>query len=289
VDGDGLNDTFTITVATTVTDPNELMVYFKTADRWSNPSVSDPDAMAAFRVWPVEITISGGTATIVGRAWLVGLPVLQEGTSSPVDPSTASNMATHLDVYRLSIDPTGTSTANSQGVFFWDTGPGPNCYCAVSTTSPANSAYDPAAEAYALARVGIHDAENGLIVAGEAAYNSSTGLWVEQGLSQCREPDRVQLRVQWGQALVRSHMEHHLQLMVARLAMAEMGRRICACESANRELHEWQFDISRSGGMNEEQFAVSLNDLDNPFGTRRGHVWVWKEVTRRAVVRGFSA
>lgn len=78
------------------------------------------------------------------------------------------------------------------------------------------------------------------------------------------------------------------QTVVARLAAAELARPICGCESANRELARWQFDLARSGGANDEVYgAVSAGDLDNPLGTRRGHIAAWRFIRQRQDVRGF--
>lgn len=63
------------------------------------------------------------------------------------------------------------------------------------------------------------------------------------------------------------------------MAAAEMPRKICACDESNRELHRWQFDVARSAGANDEAYgAVSDIDINNPFGTRRGQIYAWKEV-----------
>jgi len=292
-DGDGLNDTFEISFATTVTDPEEIAIYFEAADRWDDPATTDVDAMEVYRVRPVRVTIAGGTATVRGRAWLIVKPTLYEGAQSAdgLDPSVVGSLATNLDAYRLWYDPSGVVADESQAVMLWDTNPG-DCggCCCDAATLPASSSGDPAAEAYAVARAGISDSDNGLVVPAEATYNATTGIWCETGPSACREPDRVKLRVLSGVPLKGCQVDDRMRLVVARMAMADMAKPICACESANRELHTWQFDVSRTGGANDEQFgAVSEKDLGNPFGTRRGHIFAWREVERLAIVRGFSA
>jgi len=74
-------------------------------------------------------------------------------------------------------------------------------------------------------------------------------------------------------------MDRKFQVAVARMAAAELARPICACDEANRELYRWQFDLARTGGANDESYgAVSATDLDNPFGTRRGHVYAWRMI-----------
>lgn len=77
------------------------------------------------------------------------------------------------------------------------------------------------------------------------------------------------------------------QPTVARLAAAEISGQPCACDSANHWLHHWQFDISRVKG-GEEEFAFKEAAMNNPFGTRRGHVSAWLAIRESIQPRGFS-
>jgi hypothetical protein len=84
-------------------------------------------------------------------------------------------------------------------------------------------------------------------------------------------------------------MDKRYQVVVARMAAAELARPICACDVANRELYRWQFDLARTSGANDEGYgAVSATDLDNPFGTRRGHVYAWRFVKESRKLVGYS-
>ena len=58
-DGDGLLDTFTATIATTVTDPSQLALYFAATDRLDAASVGE-----RWRITPVSVNITGGVAVI---------------------------------------------------------------------------------------------------------------------------------------------------------------------------------------------------------------------------------
>ncbi len=85
-------------------------------------------------------------------------------------------------------------------------------------------------------------------------------------------------------------MQEPFRTVVARLAAAELARPICGCEDASRELFRWQFDLARSSGSGDEQYgAVSAADLDNPLGTRRGHVAAWRFIRQRQRYQGFLA
>ena len=114
LDSDSLDETFTVSIATTVTDPEQIAVYFTAADRYDGTGVSE-----RWRVRPVDVSISGGTVTITGRAWTIVRPVLYQGVArTAIDPDTAGNFVSQLAVYRRSVDTT------QQGEFIWETAPG---------------------------------------------------------------------------------------------------------------------------------------------------------------------
>lgn len=75
--------------------------------------------------------------------------------------------------------------------------------------------------------------------------------------------------------------------VVARLAAANMARPICACSAANRELFNWQFDLSTVGAS--DVLYQTPADAENPFGSRRGQVHAWRFVQDNAVKTGFIA
>jgi len=289
-DGDGVSDTFTLTAPTSVTDPEEIAVYFTAADRWDGSAAGD-----SWRVQPIQVSIAGGVATIVGRAWLITKPVHYEAIGAgPLDPSVVGILATILGVYRLWYDPNGIVTDESQGVLIWETAPCHGWWCCCSacstiTTTPASSSQDPAAEARAVARVGIRDARMGLVAPGESVMDAGTGIWRELCDVNCSgEPDRFRVRYLSGIALENHQMSKFWQTLTARMAAAELARPLCTCDKANRELYTWQFDLSRSRGANDEQFIIGMEDVRNPFGTRRGHVFAFKTVSRLALGQGIA-
>ena len=79
--GDGYTDTFTITFSTTVTNPDELGVYFKQADRNEVGTIGN-QISERFRIAPVNIRIASGTATIKGPAWVMVRPLYYEGVTA---------------------------------------------------------------------------------------------------------------------------------------------------------------------------------------------------------------
>lgn len=276
-DGDGLDETFTATIATAQTDPAKIAVYFAAANRLDGEAVSE-----RWRIQPVSVSISSGIATIKGRSWLLVKPLLYEGVATDgLDPDTASNFVTAVEVYTRTTDPAGTTTATSQAMLIWETAPWPGWACCGSGDGFGSSSLDPAALAYAVARAGIRDSRLGLVAPAQAGYNATDGVWAVSSWSLCRPPDRVTVRYYAGYPLTDGQMNRDWQTIVARLAAAELNTRICACNDAHRELFRWQFDPS-----NGEDASISLNDLDNPLGTRYGHIYAWRRIRDLRIMRG---
>ena len=295
-DGDGIEDTFSVTAATSLTDTSQIAVYFSSGDRfsgWGATAALSP----RWRLLPIQATISGGNVTVRGPKQLCVRPVLYEGItnvgSSGLAPDLTANFVTTLDIYQRYTGIDGTTVATSQAVLTWETRPchGWWCCCAGCATDPySGSPYDPAAVAQAVARVGIRDARTGLLTPAEAAYNTTTGIWSALTTTACDWPDRVTLRYLAGYPLGSDgQMQEPYRTIVARMAAAELAMLLPGCETSNRELWRWQFDLARSGGANDEQYgAVSAADLANPFGTRRGQVAAWNAVTNLRMTPGLS-
>lgn len=300
-DGDGVTDTFTATAPTTVTDAGEIAVYVSAADRFDGAGFS-ADVGEHWRIAPVTARISGGVVTVTGPSWLCARPVLYEGfatTSTGLEPATVGNYVRTVDLYRRYTDENGTTATTSQAMIVWETRPCHGWHCCCGGCGNVSSAFsgspfDPAATAVAVARVALRDAEHGVVGLAEAAYNAATGVWSAYNWSLCDVPDRATVRTLAGYPLGADHqMDPFWQLVVARLAAAELARPLAACGetgTANRELGRWQFDLARSSGANDEAYgAVSASDLDNPLGTRRGHVQAWRIIKQRQQLRGFLA
>lgn len=280
LDGDEVKESWTASIATTVTDTAQIAAYFVAADRWDGSGVGDQ-----WRIRPITVSISGGTATITGRRWLLVRPVLYEGlavTSTDLDATTDANFASTIAIYQRT---TGTA---DQATLIYDTWPGwwGGGYCCGS--SPGNSSTDPAAIATATARMAISDSRRGIVRYGAATYDATTATWYADGGGTCWPPQRMTISYLAGVPLVNGQMDPKWATIVARLAAAELARPICACESANRELYRWQVDLARTGGNNDEQFgAISAADLDNPLGgTRRGHIYAWRQIEHLRITRG---
>jgi len=282
--GTGFDDTFTIgPIATTVTDPDEIAVYFSTTDRWE-----DADDTDRWRIQPVQVTIAGGNVTITGRRWLIVKPILyQAPTLNALDATNAANFVTTLDVYQRATNGNGNSVTTAQATLIYessDCGGWGAGYCAGAAGST-----DPGTVGEVIARAGIRDSVLGLITPAAAVYNASTGLWSSASCSTCyADPDRVRLRYLAGYPLERGQMAKHMQQIVTVFAAAELKRRICACREVNERLHDLQMDMALEATQTE-RYTRSQRDMDNPFGTRLGHIQAWKKAQDHLLRRGYSA
>jgi hypothetical protein len=281
---DGLIDTFTATIATTVTDTSQITAYFASADRWDDQAPLD-----AWQIRPISVSISGGQATIRGNVWQIVRPELYADLTSRryYDPADTTIYADSLTIYREYINPDGLTVDDCQSTLLWETNPWPYwCFGSGATYTP--NASDPAAIGKAIARCGIRDAANGIVTPDSAIYDSAAGEWRRVWWQAGYEPDRVQVRYLAGLPLVNNQMDRTWQEFVTYLALAELEGPICACESVRARLHHWQFDLARTSGANDEAYAISTADLDNPFGTRRGHIHVWRRVKDNQQLTGYA-
>ncbi len=292
VNGDGYPDYFQIgPIATALTDPREIAVYFNSVDRYDGTGIE-----GRWRVEPIQASIVGGQLTIRGRPWLIGRPVLSTGINPQIlNPATTSNFASSLDVYRRFVNNAGTTTSTSQAVIIWETRPchgwwctcGPGGCCSCTTDPFVGALYDPRATAQATARVGIRDGRRGVLTPAEAILNPTTGIWEGFPTTICWEPDRVLLRLYAGYPLQSNgQMSRFMQDIVARITAAELVQDICGCSESSRRLHYWQQDMSKVGA-DKELFAAAPQMISNPLGSpRRGHWWALNQLTTLARVRG---
>jgi hypothetical protein len=289
--GGGLNDTFTVTATVTAgTDPDQIAIYFAAADRLDSEALSEK-----WRIEPVKVTISGTTATIRGRAWLLVRPVLYQGWSATqIDPTVSGNFVTTVDVRRRYTEPDGITVSTAQATLIWETDPPYYCCPCITCVNAPNfdpHDQDPAAEAMAIARAVIRDARTGEIAVGQSVYDSTNDRFVAINWNTCKPPDRVIIRYLAGAEVDEINSQipagGSWERALTALAVAELApARISACDIANQRLYGWQFDRSRAAGANSEQYRISDADLANPFGTRAGAIYAWHQVKNLALVRG---
>lgn len=287
LDGDGLYETATVVASVpSGTLPGEVVVQFSSIDLGALPDSPD----IAVR----EVSIAGTTATITIDSWNLVCPIkYQKAKCIPLNPNSfyqptsfaptpnAYVLAYQVNVFRRRVDPTGTTQNTAQAVLIWESQPYPAwSRCCYNFGSDRSS--DPSAVRYAIARGGIRDSRAGIIYLGDSVYDEDSQTWSGRiSWSECRAPDRVVVRYESGST------DNAWKTVIARLAAAELTRPICACTNANKELAEWQWDLSRNGGTDE--VYSSPQDLTNPLGARRGHIHAWRSIQRLQRTIGFLA
>lgn len=280
----GIDDTFTITLPTTVTDISQIAVYFSAADRFDDTRTFD-----RWQIEPVQVSISGGNVTIVGRRWLVVKPILYESpVLNALTPAGTTNFVTSLDVYQRTTNGDGLTVNDCQATLQYESS---DCggWGAGFCMGPAAGITDPGTFAEVVARAGIRDRTLGLITPAAAVFNASTMAWSAMSACNCyADPDRVVLRYLAGYPLERGQMAKQWQQVVTMLAAAEVKRRLVACRETNERLHDLQLDMALQSTQTE-RYQRTNEELNNPFGTRLGHIQAWKRASDKILRRGFIA
>lgn len=292
LDGDTIKETFTLTFATTLTDPTTIRAYFAAADRWDGSGVSD-----RWEVRPIRVSILNGVCTIRGNSWLLAKPVLYEGVGKKaLNPTDANNFVTSLDIYTSTTNQTGIAQTDAQGLLIYDSQPYPSwgfC-CGVQGVSGS----DPATQGYVLARgniIGNDSGRQGWVYLGASVYNA--GVWsATYSWAGCNYPERALIRYKAGYPLDSNvyspyygQMNRQYQEIVARLAAAQLVRPPIPCESAaNRELARWQLDRAQVRGRNDEIYSTTRRTIECPFGTKAGELWAFDQVMNLQVAQGIT-
>lgn len=247
-EGTGVNDTFTLSVATTVTDPDEIAIYFSAANRLGE------DISEKWRIRPINVSIASGTATIKGHVTLLVDPALQvDSDADPLDAGAAPYVTT-VDVYRAFRDTTATDANPKQGTAEWDKVPGDDDDAVVLTKG---------------IRLG--------------AYNSKLGLvtvQIPQTWPQQRQPDKVSINYEAGIPRVNGRMNKQYAQMVARLSVALLARHKCGCERTNRIMRYWAEWPSTGDGTQTRARPLTTSEIDSPMGPRWGARWTWEQIQR---------
>lgn len=245
--GDGINDLFTVTVATALTDPAEIAAYFAAADR------EGEDVGESWRIRPVKVVISGGNATIKGHSSLLVDPALTTATDPAVlNVTDAATYVGTVDVYRVYRD---DSTATGlQGNAVWENG---DC-----NDPPCSVGYSPLC-------IGSRNPDLGWVSVNYQLDGTSCPGW---------EPDQVVINYLAGEPLVNGEMSPQMADIVAHLATALLPVDKCGCERADKIVAYWR-EVPPAGGEGLRSDLVGDFTV-NPFGPQRGAVYAWNRVLR---------
>lgn len=270
-DGDTLFDTFTATIATTVTDAADIAVYVDTAERYDGSGVSD-----TWRIRPVRATISGGFVTVTGPAWIMAKPILYQGVgATTIDPDVLANYLPTVAIYER----TANGDQSADLYFHGNASAWYGC-CGIANGN------DVGLDVSTQARVAILNQRLGFVSPVQSIYDAGTQTWSSAWcnlLASC-PPDYAIINAEAGLDYNEwQEPQNDWREIISRFVAAEINRPICTCEDSNAWLSEWQKDLSQVQGSGGDLYATSEDVFNNPFGRRRGHVHTWKIVQRRRI------
>lgn len=240
-----INETWTVTVPTTATNPDEIHVYYAAADRLTSD-------VASWEIRPLDITISGGNAVIVGKRWQVVDPALQEVVSPEayqgIEYSDDSNFVTAVEVRRIRLD-----TTQPHVTFYWRDG----------TT-----------------QTGFIEVEgNYHVVPYVGTYNTTTGVWDKLPFTYSRNEDLRYLTVtyQAGLPLVNGRVEQEVAQLIAQFATGFMSENMGNVIPTETQFNYWREDMAR----NAQILPYNADEFRNPLGAWRGAMEAWRYIIRQ--------
>jgi len=277
-DGDGFNETATVTIATTLTDECEVKVYFAGHN-------GEPE----WEIRPARTkVIAGGVMTATFWKWQFIEPANWEAFPTQADGVPSVNLddggvyVTEADVYREYNDPTAVSA-----VLYWEPQPGAISGGCCTFCGTAGCAACTLTEQNGCAH--IRDAEKGIVVPAPATYDDSESQWAAASWSVCRDPDEVKLYYYCGNLSELNlagrrcdGLSDQWAKIIAWLATSRLRRPVCSCGSAGALVRWLQTDVAADAG--DVSYSVLWDDLSNPFGTRIGEMEAWRYL--KNLVRG---
>jgi len=267
-DGDGYDEICTLIVATTVTDINEIRMFF-----------AGHDGEDEWEIRPLRsVTITGGNVTIVIDRHLLVDPALWEALDpNEVNGLTDANFVASVDVYRVYNDP------SQQAQLQWERMPN-DCSC--GSASCASCAWGTQ-----WACLQSRDPRLGIFNYQPADWDVDNEQFNLAALAVDRRPERVRLYYRSGYQSPRVkrpmvEMDSMWEQVIARFSICLLDRPICSCSNVEAFRTLWTEDramISETG-----RYQVREYDLACPWGTQRGALDAWRYVNRMRIGRGVN-
>lgn len=258
-DTDSYAETCTVTVATSVTDANEIRLYY--------PAKSGDDG---WEIRPITVAFSGGNAIIKFKAWQVAAANQMDALNAePLDADVAGSYETTVDVYRVYNDPA------TQAQLLWENQP--NCCgtCDACTLSTQAACFH------------LRDPRMGFAVPSPATWDSSAEEFTQQLYSACREPDQIRFWYLSGYqdmqlARPKVEMSPYWKYAVAYFAASKFERPVCGCSNVNQFIEKWRRDAA-FGSQQEGGFTVTQEIASNRLGTSMGALYAWRRIQQNGV------
>jgi len=266
-DGDGYFETAQLVFPTTVTDVDEIRVYFIGA------GVTGEDE---WEIRPLRsVVIAAGVCTVLIDRHLLVDPDLWEALNpAVVNGDVNANFADELDVYRVWNDP------SQQGQLQWERLPS-SCDC---------GSVDCAMCAWATqwACLQTRDPRRGFVTYQPSDWDADTESYTAAAIAISRQPERVRLWYQAGYRGTRvtrpyNNMDLELERMITLLSITYLDRPICGCSNVEAFYQRWTEDkalVSETG-----HYQIANRDLSCPWGTKVGAIQAWNMAQNWALGR----
>lgn len=269
--GDGWNELATVSVATALTNEQQIKLYF-----------AGMSGVPEWEIRPLKsVSIAAGVATITLDSWLLFDPDYWEAVPgqtgvSIINPEDSGSYVTTVDVYREYTD-----TTVAHATLYWEALGSlsilcPSCGgtgCARCSLTAQDGCFS------------IHDAVNGIVTPFPASYSEDSEQWTEVAMSVGRPPDQVKVHYlsgwmdrDYAQGNSLDPLSNQMAQAIAFLATARIHRDMCACDSTRKYIHELQRDLTQS---TRDAFYVRFREQEifsNPFGTRVGEMRAWNMI-----------
>lgn len=260
-DVDGYQETATVTVATSVTDINEIHLYF------SGKAGND-----FWEIRPITVAISGGNATITFKIWQVSAANQQDAFDpSVLDAEQAASYETTADVYRVYNDP------STQVQFMWENNTPYDCCgsCAACQFSTQAGCFH------------LRDPRLGLVVPAPATWVAADNAFTGQEWTACRAPDQVRYWYYSGWQNLsldrpKVQMDPYFEYAVAFFAASKLDRPVCGCSNVSEFIAKWRRDAAYSS-QEEGGFTTTPEIMANKLGTTAGALYAYKQIHRNGV------
>lgn len=260
-DTDTYAETCTVTVATTVTDINEIRAYYSSksgADSWE--------------IRPITVVLSGGNAIITFKAWqITAANQMDRLDAEPLDADAAGSYETTVDIYRVYNDPSTQLQFMWENDGWWETC-GTCAACQLSTQAGCFH---------------LREHRLGMIVPAPASWDADEEEFTAQEWSACRGPDQVRV---WyfsgwqGQGLTRpkATLDPYWKNAIAYFAASKFDRSVCGCSNVQQFIDKWRRDAAFSS-QEEGGFTVTPEMIANKLGTSMGALYAYKQIHRNGV------
>lgn len=279
-DGDGYDETGTITVAIVAGTPlQELHVYYpgqggteeweiKPLLTWTNPTAIQ-----------ATLTFRREQCVLPNLFELIAVPA-DDSHIRGVDGDLDANFLTTVDVYRVYNDP------QTQVTFLWE--PFGTGACSSCNGSGCNVCAYSAQMGCLMLR---SQPRQSIVSFRPANWDADVLDFVDAGFTVERQPDIARLYYYAGwrdksRPYPSIQMDSAWERCVAYYAAAMLDRPVCECNNVHAWVERWRRDVARPG---EEGLRATEAQLNNPFGTRMGALYAWNRVKGKPIGKAVMA